>query len=119
MEQGTSRVNRFAPVASGDVQVGRALLSVSDKTGLVEFARGLADLGWELVASGNTSAKLREAGIAHDEVAEVTGSPEMLGDRTAVCASTPGTTSGGHQTTRLCAGYHRNWSAWCSSTMAR
>src|SRR3974390_2072027 len=58
-----------------------ALLSVYDKEGLVEFAQGLADLGWELVASGNTSAKLREAGIAHREVADVTGSPEMLGGR--------------------------------------
>jgi phosphoribosylaminoimidazolecarboxamide formyltransferase/IMP cyclohydrolase len=54
---------------------------VYDKEGLVELAQGLADLGWELVASGNTSAKLREAGIAHSEVAEVTGSPEMLGGR--------------------------------------
>jgi phosphoribosylaminoimidazolecarboxamide formyltransferase/IMP cyclohydrolase len=59
----------------------RALLSVYDKKGLVEFAQGLADLDWELVASGNTSATLREAGIAHSEVAEVTGSPEMLGGR--------------------------------------
>jgi phosphoribosylaminoimidazolecarboxamide formyltransferase/IMP cyclohydrolase len=58
-----------------------ALLSVYDKEGLVEFAQGLVGLGWELVASGNTSAKLREAGIAHREVAEVTGSPEMLGGR--------------------------------------
>ncbi len=59
----------------------RALLSVYDKEGLVELAQGLSDLGWELVASGNTSAKLGEAGIAHREVAEVTGSPEMLGGR--------------------------------------
>jgi phosphoribosylaminoimidazolecarboxamide formyltransferase/IMP cyclohydrolase len=59
----------------------RALLSVYDKEGLVELAQGLADLGWELVASGNTSAKLTEAGIAHAEVADVTGSPEMLGGR--------------------------------------
>ncbi len=59
----------------------RALLSVYDKEGLVELAQGLSDLGWELVASGNTSAKLSEAGIAHLEVAEVTGSPEMLGGR--------------------------------------
>jgi phosphoribosylaminoimidazolecarboxamide formyltransferase / IMP cyclohydrolase len=59
----------------------RALLSVYDKEGLVELARGLSDLGWELVASGNTSAKLREAGIEHSEVADVTGSPEMLGGR--------------------------------------
>jgi len=59
----------------------RALLSVYDKEGLVELAQGLADLGWELVASGNTSAALREAGLAHLQVAEVTGSPEMLGGR--------------------------------------
>ncbi len=61
--------------------VVRALLSVYDKEGLVELAQGLSDLGWELVASGNTSAKLTEAGIAHLEVAQVTGSPEMLGGR--------------------------------------
>ena len=59
----------------------RALLSVYDKEGLVELAQGLSDLGWELVASGNTAAKLGEAGIAHIEVAQVTGSPEMLGGR--------------------------------------
>ena len=59
----------------------RALLSVYDKAGLVELAQGLAELGWELVASGNTSAALAEAGIAHREVADVTGSPEMLGGR--------------------------------------
>ncbi len=59
----------------------RALLSVYDKEGLVELAQGLSDLGWELVASGNTSAALSGAGIAHLQVAEVTGSPEMLGGR--------------------------------------
>ncbi len=59
----------------------RALLSVYDKTGLEDLARGLADLGWELVASGNTAAALEAAGIAHRQVAEVTGSPEMLGGR--------------------------------------
>jgi phosphoribosylaminoimidazolecarboxamide formyltransferase/IMP cyclohydrolase len=59
----------------------RALLSVYDKEGLVELAQGLTDLGWELVASGNTSAALAEAGLAHLQVAEVTGSPEMLGGR--------------------------------------
>ena len=59
----------------------RALLSVYDKEGLVELAQGLVDLGWELVASGNTSAALSGAGIAHLGVAEVTGSPEMLGGR--------------------------------------
>ncbi|MDP9389175.1 MAG: bifunctional phosphoribosylaminoimidazolecarboxamide formyltransferase/IMP cyclohydrolase, partial [Actinomycetota bacterium] len=59
----------------------RALLSVYDKTGLEAFARGLVALGWELVSSGGTSRALREAGIAHVEVEEVTGSPEMLGGR--------------------------------------
>ena len=61
--------------------VGRALLSVSDKTGLIELGRGLAKLGVELVASGGTAAALREAGLAVVEVAELTGSPEMLGGR--------------------------------------
>jgi len=59
----------------------RALLSVYDKEGLVELAQGLSDLGWELVASGNTAAALAGAGIAHLSVADVTGSPEMLGGR--------------------------------------
>ena len=59
----------------------RALLSVYDKTGLVDLARGLSDLGWELVSSGGTSAALAEAGIAHVEVADLTGAPEMLGGR--------------------------------------
>ena len=59
----------------------RALLSVYDNTGLVGFARGLAGLGWELVASGKTAAALVEAGLAPLEVAELTGSPEMLDGR--------------------------------------
>ncbi len=59
----------------------RALLSVYDKTGLVEFAQGLSALGVELIASGNTSAALAAAGIAHLDVATVTGSPEMLSGR--------------------------------------
>ena len=59
----------------------RALLSVYDKTGLVELARGLTDLGWELASSGGTSAALADAGIAYHEVADLTGAPEMLGGR--------------------------------------
>jgi phosphoribosylaminoimidazolecarboxamide formyltransferase/IMP cyclohydrolase len=61
--------------------VRRALLSVSDKRGLVDFARGLADLGVELVASGGSAAALREAGLAVVDVETLTGSPEMLGGR--------------------------------------
>jgi phosphoribosylaminoimidazolecarboxamide formyltransferase / IMP cyclohydrolase len=59
----------------------RALLSVYDKTGLVDLARGLTDLGWELISSGGTSAALAEAGVGHVEVADLTGAPEMLGGR--------------------------------------
>jgi len=59
----------------------RALLSVYDKTGVIDLARGLADLGWELISSGGTSAALADAGIAHIEVADLTGAPEMLGGR--------------------------------------
>ncbi|HET8990703.1 MAG TPA: bifunctional phosphoribosylaminoimidazolecarboxamide formyltransferase/IMP cyclohydrolase [Acidimicrobiales bacterium] len=59
----------------------RALLSVYDKIGLVAFARGLAELGCELVASGQTARALADAGLAPLEVAELTGFPEMLDGR--------------------------------------
>jgi phosphoribosylaminoimidazolecarboxamide formyltransferase/IMP cyclohydrolase len=59
----------------------RALLSVSDKSGLADFARGLVELGWSLVASGGTARVLREAGLPVSDVADVTGAPEMLGGR--------------------------------------
>ncbi len=61
--------------------LARALLSVFDKTGLVELGRGLAELGVELVASGGTAAALRAAGLQVTDVEELTGSPEMLGGR--------------------------------------
>jgi phosphoribosylaminoimidazolecarboxamide formyltransferase/IMP cyclohydrolase len=67
--------------SSTQCSIRRALLSVSDKTGLVEFGRGLAELGVELIASGGTASALREAGLAALDVAELTGSPEMLGGR--------------------------------------
>ena len=59
----------------------RALLSVSDKTGLVDLARGLAGLGWELVSTGGTARAIREAGIAVRDVSDVTGFPEMMDGR--------------------------------------
>ena len=59
----------------------RALLSVYDKTGVVELARGLAELGWELVSSGGTAGTLAGAGLAVLAVEEVTGAPEMLDGR--------------------------------------
>jgi phosphoribosylaminoimidazolecarboxamide formyltransferase / IMP cyclohydrolase len=68
-------------MAPQTTRITRALLSVSDKTGLVELARGLAQHGVELVASGGTAAALRDAGLAVVEVADLTQSPEMLGGR--------------------------------------
>ncbi len=59
----------------------RALLSVSDKTGLAEFARGLAALGFELVSTGGTRKHLEAAGLAVTGVSEVTGFPEILDGR--------------------------------------
>ncbi|MBP1642842.1 MAG: phosphoribosylaminoimidazolecarboxamide formyltransferase/IMP cyclohydrolase [Acidobacteria bacterium] len=59
----------------------RALLSVTDKTGLVELARGLVELGVELVSTGGTAAHLTEAGLPVTPVAKVTGSPEILDGR--------------------------------------
>jgi phosphoribosylaminoimidazolecarboxamide formyltransferase/IMP cyclohydrolase len=59
----------------------RALVSVWDKDGLVDFARGLSALGIEIVASGGTANALGEAGVAHLDVADVTGFPEMLDGR--------------------------------------
>jgi phosphoribosylaminoimidazolecarboxamide formyltransferase / IMP cyclohydrolase len=61
--------------------VPRALLSVSDKTGLVDFARGLAELGWELVSTGGTARALRDAGLSILDVSEVTHHPEMMDGR--------------------------------------
>jgi phosphoribosylaminoimidazolecarboxamide formyltransferase/IMP cyclohydrolase len=59
----------------------RALLSVSDKTGLAAFAAELASLGWELVSTGGTARALRDAGIPVTDVSAVTGFPEMLDGR--------------------------------------
>ena len=59
----------------------RAILSVHDKTGLIELGRALAPQGWELIASGGTAQALRAAGLAARDVAELTGAPEMLGGR--------------------------------------
>jgi phosphoribosylaminoimidazolecarboxamide formyltransferase/IMP cyclohydrolase len=59
----------------------RALLSVSDKTGLADLGRGLVARGFELVSTGGTARALREAGLPVTDVAAVTGSPEMLDGR--------------------------------------
>jgi phosphoribosylaminoimidazolecarboxamide formyltransferase/IMP cyclohydrolase len=59
----------------------RALLSVTDKSGIVEFATGLSALGYELLSTGGTAKTLREAGLPVTDVSEVTGFPEMLDGR--------------------------------------
>ncbi len=59
----------------------RALLSVYDKTGVVELAQALADLGWDILSSGGTAVALRDAGLTVTDVADLTGSPPMLGHR--------------------------------------
>src|SRR5688500_7478971 len=68
-------------VQAGEVQVRRALLSVSDKRGLVDFARGLAQLGVEIVSTGGTARELAEAGIETRPVDDYTGFPEILDGR--------------------------------------
>jgi phosphoribosylaminoimidazolecarboxamide formyltransferase/IMP cyclohydrolase len=68
-------------LAAGLPRPRRALLSLSDKSGLVELGRGLAGLGFELVSTGGTARALREAGLEVTDVAAVTGFPEMLDGR--------------------------------------
>jgi phosphoribosylaminoimidazolecarboxamide formyltransferase/IMP cyclohydrolase len=67
--------------AAGEVQVRRALLSVSDKRGLAEFARGLAELGVEIVSTGGTARELSEDGLDVRPIEDYTGFPEMLDGR--------------------------------------
>src|SRR5438477_11084031 len=62
-------------------KISRALLSVSDKAGLVDFARGLAELGVELISTGGTRKALADAGLAVRDVSDVTGFPEILDGR--------------------------------------
>jgi phosphoribosylaminoimidazolecarboxamide formyltransferase/IMP cyclohydrolase len=69
------RIGRDAPMPR------RALLSLSDKTGLVDLGRGLVALGFELVSTGGTARALREAGLPVTDVSAVTGFPEMLDGR--------------------------------------
>ena len=62
-------------------RIQRAILSVTDKTGLVDFARRLAALGVELVSTGGTARLLRDSGIAVNDISDLTGFPEMLDGR--------------------------------------
>src|SRR5690242_4619108 len=72
-----TRDKRVRPMA----KIQRALLSVSDKTGLVAFAQTLAAAGVELISTGGTAKALRDAGLAVKDISEHTGFPEMLDGR--------------------------------------
>jgi phosphoribosylaminoimidazolecarboxamide formyltransferase/IMP cyclohydrolase len=77
-----ARANASAGIAEdGAIRVRRALVSVSDKTGVAEFAGTLADLGVEILSTGGTASALREAGIEVTDVSEFTGQEEILGGR--------------------------------------
>ena len=62
-------------------RISRALISVSDKTGIIEFARELARYGVEILSTGGTAKLLREAGLTVKDVSDFTGFPEMLDGR--------------------------------------
>jgi phosphoribosylaminoimidazolecarboxamide formyltransferase / IMP cyclohydrolase len=72
---------RAEAVSDGAIRVRRALISVSDKTGVADFAKTLADLGVELLSTGGTASALREAGLEVTDVSEFTGQEEILGGR--------------------------------------
>jgi phosphoribosylaminoimidazolecarboxamide formyltransferase / IMP cyclohydrolase len=77
-------IARASQSRSGDegaLKVRRALISVSDKTGVADFAKGLDDLGVEILSTGGTASALREAGVDATEVSAFTGSPEILDGR--------------------------------------
>ena len=62
-------------------KVERALISLTDKSGIDDFAKALADLGVEILSTGGTAKKIRECGVAVTDVSEFTGFPEMLDGR--------------------------------------
>ncbi|HEX8813728.1 MAG TPA: hypothetical protein VF742_17205, partial [Terracidiphilus sp.] len=66
----------LSPEGNANKKIQRALLSVTDKTGLVEFARALAGHGVELISTGGTARALREAGLTVKDISELTGFPE-------------------------------------------
>src|SRR4051795_9385788 len=69
------------PTAPGEVKVRRALISVSDKRGVVDFARGLADLGVELISTGGTARALEEGGLTTRSISSLTNFPEIMDGR--------------------------------------
>ena len=93
------------------VPIRRALLSVSDKAGLVELARALAAGGAELLSTGGSARALRDAGLAVREVSELTGFPEILDGRVKTLApAIHGASSAG----ATCRGTWPRWSGTAS-----
>ena len=80
------------------VVIKRALISVSDKTGLIELAAALAEQGVQLVSTGSTAKQIADAGIAVIEASKVTGFPESLDGREDPAPSNPWRNSGGCST---------------------
>jgi phosphoribosylaminoimidazolecarboxamide formyltransferase/IMP cyclohydrolase len=76
-------------------KVQRAILSVTDKSGLVEFAVKLAGMGVELISTGGTAKLLRDANIKVKDISELTGFPEMLDGRVKTLHPTEGFCTGG------------------------
>ena len=62
-------------------QIKRVLISVTDKAGIVEFARGLVSYGVEILSTGGTAAQLRQSGLSVRDVSDYTGFPEMMDGR--------------------------------------
>ena len=77
----TERVAGIEPAAPGEVRVRRALLSVSEKDGIVELARGLEQLGVEIVSTGGTARELAGAGVSPRPIEDFTGFPEIMDGR--------------------------------------
>src|SRR5438876_550472 len=77
----TDRAAGIERAKPGEVRVRRALLSVSDKRGIVDFARGLEELGVEVVSTGGTARELSAAGIAARGIEDLTGFPEIMDGR--------------------------------------
>src|SRR6201985_2820024 len=80
MEASAQRMS-VTGTASEELQVKRAMLSVSDKTGIVEFARGLTELGIEVISTGGTARALTENGIRVRSISELTGFPAIMDGR--------------------------------------
>jgi phosphoribosylaminoimidazolecarboxamide formyltransferase/IMP cyclohydrolase len=81
MNDGTELRTTGRPVGAGEVRIARAVLSVSDKTGIIEFARGLAELGIEIVSTGGTARTLEEGGVRIRAISDFTGFPEIMDGR--------------------------------------